>query len=478
MAPPESDARVYYCGNVTFSSYYTLAALASAAAPGLTVTGVRDGVGAGDADAALGIRTAVIQDGTGHLYDVVAADAAKGRDLLARRVKAANTLAEAKEPAGLSFRVERVLTFVDGDGEHNPTGGTSLLIMQHGEGTARPLETLTTDECSSVGTAIGAIHRMRGTFLTDAHYPSYTTEQIHGQLIAWIARLKQAGHVPQEITSSWSRVVETEGLWDFSTCPVHGGFDDGDLLFSGSGLTAVHHWQSMQINDPARDLAWIFGKLDETHRNAVIAAYGRMMGSRLDDLIMLRANLWLQMEQVGDFIDAIDHADNARIIQFKAQVERLAHQLAMIAPVPGSRRDAGARGGAGQPSTITVGTLLGDSAGRDASARGAAHGATRPAAEPETQVGMRSSTRTTSPLPGGALGDIRPNTPRVPTMPDVPVANVVHLDAATTATGAGTAKATGASAHPDAETVVIPAQGADGQAGPDDMATVALHRPQ
>mgnify|MGYP002229573297 CR=1 FL=1 len=72
--------------------------------------------------------------------------------------------------------------------------------------------------------------------------------------------------------------------------PVHGGFSDGDVLFSGATITAVTNWQNMQVNDPARDLAWIFGKLDEDHRNAVLAAYGRMMGSRLDDLIMLRAN--------------------------------------------------------------------------------------------------------------------------------------------------------------------------------------------
>ena len=103
--------------------------------------------------------------------------------------------------------------------------------------------------------------------------------------------------------------------------PVHGGFSDGDVLFSGATITAVTNWQNMQVNDPARDLAWIFGKLDEDHRNAVLAAYGRMMGSRLDDLIMLRANLWLQMEQVGEFIDALNRADSQKIIQFKAQVE-------------------------------------------------------------------------------------------------------------------------------------------------------------
>ena len=161
----------------------------------------------------------------------------------------------------------------------------------------------------------------------------FTTGQIRSQLTAWIKRLRSAGHVPQEITNSWARIIETEGLWSFSTCMVHGGFSDGDFLFSGSAITAVTNWQDMQVNDPARDLAWIFGKLDESHRNAVLSAYGRMMGSRLDDLIMLRANLWLQMEQVGDFIQALNRADNNRIMQFKAQVERLAHQLGVISVI-------------------------------------------------------------------------------------------------------------------------------------------------
>ena len=420
-----------------FSSYYTLAALASAAAPGLAVAGARDGAQLGVTDSALGIRSAVIQDATGQLYDVVAAQGDKARTRLSRRVETARTLARAKEPAGLSFSVERVLKYVPGEGEGSPTGDTALLIMQHRDGVAKPLDTLSLDECASVGTAIGAIHRLRGTFLTKEEYPAYTTEQIHDQLIAWIARLKQAGHVPTEITDSWTRIVATEGLWNFTTCPVHGGFDDGDLLFTGSGLSAIYHWQSMQINDPARDLAWIFGKLDDTHRNAVVSAYGRMMGSRLDDLIMLRANLWLQMEQVGDFISAIDRGDNNRIIQFKAQVERLAHQLAIIAAQNNERNAAhSAKANSDKsPSTITVGTLLDND---------------RKPVDPNTKLGNGIGTAGNTGKSDSAHTEIRPNAPRVPTMPDVPIANVVN----------------------DLETVVIPVQSrADDAAEPDQPAT-------
>lgn len=154
--------------------------------------------------------------------------------------------------------------------------------------------------------------------------------------------------------------METEGLWSFSTRPVHGGFSDGDLIYSGSSITAITNWQDMQINDPARDLAWVFAKLDETHRNAVITAYGRVLGNRLDDLIMLRANLWVQMEQVGDFIKALNAGDNDRIMEFKAQVDRLAHKLGVSARAAHTARpasDAAATSG-NAPSTVTVNTLL------------------------------------------------------------------------------------------------------------------------
>ena len=345
-----------------------LAALASAVMPDISVAGVHASNQGNATDEARGIDHAVVQDSSGRLYDVHASDTEAGRKHLRGRIKAAQALQRAKEPAALGFAVDRVLASSDGDDEHGPTGTTAVMVSPHFDGMSRPLDLLTLDDCASVGTAIGAIHRLNPAFIPQEHYPAYATGQIRAQLVAWIKRLRQAGHIPQEITSSWTAVLDTDGLWSFSTCLVHGGFHDGDILFSGSTITSIVNWQDMQINDPARDLAWIFGKLDEPHRNAVLAAYGRMLGSRLDSLIMLRANLWLQMEQVGEFIQALSDADSQKIIQFKAQVERLAHQLSLAT---GSRSPAASihRSDGKPPSTITVGTLLDAGERRDAMLR-------------------------------------------------------------------------------------------------------------
>ena len=359
-----------------------LAALTSAALPSIVVAGVFPGATHLD-----GIDQAQVRDVTGKTYDVYASDTEEGRRGLAARVKAARALADAREPGGLGFALDRVIAFVPGDDPNGPTGSTAVMVAMHQDGRERDLGLLTLDDCSAMGTAIGAIHRLNPAFLQEAGYPVYVTGQIRAQLNAWIARLRHAGHVPSEITTSWARIMETEGLWSFATCLVHGGFEDGDVRFNGSTITAVNNWQNMQINDPARDLAWVFAKLDEDHRNAVLTAYGRMMGNRLDDLIMLRANLWVQMGQVGDFISALNRADAEKIVQFRAQVDRLAHQLGITvrkaeaqeraaarpaAPSPAGARPADATRAGDPPSTITVSTLLREGERRRAEAEAAA----------------------------------------------------------------------------------------------------------
>ncbi|KFI39726.1 putative aminoglycoside phosphotransferase [Bifidobacterium actinocoloniiforme DSM 22766] len=345
----------------------TLVALASAVMPEAYFTGARASDQASPQDEAEGIDCAIVQNASGRLYDIWATSSEQGKIRLNKRVKAAEALEDVRGVRALGFGVEQVVRYENGANPKGPTGDVAVAIMTHAPGHTQSLKLLTNEECSAVGTAIGAIHRIDPRALRERFYPAYSTDQIADQLKSWIASLRKAGHVPREITDSWSRIVRTEGLWSFDTCMVHGGFADGDLLFSNSGLSAVHNWQNMQVNDPARDLAWTFAKLDQAGRDAVISAYGRMMGSRLDDLIMLRANLWLQMEQVGDFILALEQADNDRIIRFKAQVERLAQQLADSLPKTYSPATAGQLpergGGHGEdmddaPSTVTIGALL------------------------------------------------------------------------------------------------------------------------
>ena len=103
-------------------SDYMLAALASAVLPNLGVAGVRENVQASATDEAKGIDQTVIQDASGKLYDVYATNTKEGRTRLIRRVKAAQTLAAAREPGGLGFDMDRVVAFAPGDGHRTGRG--------------------------------------------------------------------------------------------------------------------------------------------------------------------------------------------------------------------------------------------------------------------------------------------------------------------------------------------------------------------
>lgn len=345
-------------------SSFEIAALASAAMPTLTVATTRRSeqfVLSGDKD---GITTAVVTDTAGEEYDASICDTADGKERLKARARAAYVLDNTHEPSALGFQLDQLKVFVPGDDPTDATGNTAVLITPHINGDAFQLSGLTEAQCAAAGTSIGAIHRLRGKFIVNARYPAHASAQIHQQLEQWITSLKAAGHIPGEILKNWTSIISNENLWNFRSCPVHGGFSDGDILFTSTGVSGIRHWEDMQINDPARDLAWIFTELDPTRRNSVIAAYARIMGKRMDDMIMLRAGLWVQMSQVGDFIRALERADTQKIMRFKSQVESLAHEISLLNP-SGSSPSA-------DPSTLTVGDLL-SSSGVQAGARSQPH---------------------------------------------------------------------------------------------------------
>ena len=152
-----------------------MAALTSAAMPKAAIAGVRPSEQTNSTDESYGIDHAVVQDSTGRLYDVFVSNDEKGRKRLEGRVRAAQTLAQVRELAGLGFELDRIVAFSNANRERCATADTSVMVTAHHSGQARRLDLLTLDDCSSVGTTLGAIHRLRPDFLQAAQYPIYTT---------------------------------------------------------------------------------------------------------------------------------------------------------------------------------------------------------------------------------------------------------------------------------------------------------------
>lgn len=333
-----------------------MAALASDAMPDLSVAAVHGVRFDGLRDDPF--ERAVILDSHGEEYDIAVTDDEGIGVLLGTRARNSSVISRAKESGMLGYRVEHVLAYRQ--------GAPSVLICSHLEGEPVAADLMTDAQCAAVGTAIGALHRMDPSFLQAEGYPQYSSVQIREQFAAWVNHLRRTGRVPAEITTRWHQLAQLDELWEFTSTPVHGGFSDGDFMFGPQGIEAMLNWERLQVNDPARDLAWLFsGILTPAHQDTVLSAYGRLMGSRMDSRIVSRAKLWLQMATVTDFIKALEEADASLIHEYKGRVDELAADLAPIRP---PAQDDG-KGPDGEPrharhardaegNTVTVGTLL------------------------------------------------------------------------------------------------------------------------
>lgn len=286
-----------------------LAALASAAVPGLQPTQVRradaaDGVGE-DVDAA------VVTDAAGRSWVVrVPADPAAGTHLereavLLRRLVAldAGTLPfVVPEPAGSAA--------VRGGGRalvHRSLPGHPLDVgdLRPGPGFSR-----------SLGTALGRLHELPPTIADEAGLPSYTADEHRERRLVELDRAASTGQVPPGLLSRWEKATEDVGRWRFSPCLVHGDLAPERVLAEGGAVTAVVEWGEARVGDPADDLAWLAVGADADALDTVLEAYAVSRDEQPDRHLPVRAQLagevalarWLLHGVRTDDADVVDDA--------------------------------------------------------------------------------------------------------------------------------------------------------------------------
>lgn len=344
---------------------YILAALASAIAPNLSVVAVHDAPNLNDTGLRKSIETSVALDADGTEYDIAVAGNAAAGKVLRRRALAAKLLERAQETQGLNIRLEKAVATGDVD-------GLPVTITRHLEGTPLRFDELDIAQCASLGTAIATVHLLETDFLLDAGYPRFTADGIRSDLAAWVTRLDSSPEVPLAIVDRWKQLVSIDALWQFAPVVIHGDFQPNDILFRDDSVRAIRYWENIQVSDPARDFTWAYEDwVSDQQRDAILSAYGRMMGSRMDARIVPRARLWRQMDIVRELLQALDLADRAWIRSARERVEKLASILNPVIPVTSKSEPVPARGE--ESSTITVGTLLADADNPDVPAPAAAH---------------------------------------------------------------------------------------------------------
>ncbi|MCB7136625.1 macrolide 2'-phosphotransferase [Cellulosimicrobium marinum] len=244
-------------------SALTLAALATAAVPGLDARTARPVEDPGDYD------TAVVTDADGTRWTVRAPRTLQAGAALEAETELLASLQHFAESGVLSFTVPRVSgTAV------LPEGGRAV-VHRTVEGVPLDVDALTPGPglAADLGRVVASVHELPRAIVDDAGLPSYDAEEYRQRRMAELDEAAATGKVPTALLRRWEKALEDVALWRFRPVVVHGDLGPEQVLVTRGRVTAVTGWSDARVADPADDLAWLLVSAPPEAVDSVMEAY-------------------------------------------------------------------------------------------------------------------------------------------------------------------------------------------------------------
>ncbi|MEJ1192966.1 macrolide 2'-phosphotransferase [Pseudarthrobacter sp. CCNWLW207] len=349
-----------------------LAAVATAAVPGLTPTAVSSAP-----DDAADFDTALLLDSEGKRWRVrsprhAEASARLETEFLVLRAFAPGIRAE------LPFLMPTVAGSVR-------LGALSTFVYSHLAGSTRSVEELTAGPeqlAREIGVALAAIHDLPHALVSNADLPSYTPNEFRQRRLNELDQAATTGKIPPSLLRRWEHALEDVSLWRFNPCVVHGDLHEDNLLVEGHRVTAVTGWTDLRIGDPADDFAWLVASNEQDFVDTVLSSYTDSRRDAPDKHLLRRAALSAEFALAQYLVKGIAAGDEAMISEAEGMLETLASDIAehggqaiSVEPLPSPAAPAGtAAAGTVTAWTDTADGGSGDSAAAPCRAQGPAAG--------------------------------------------------------------------------------------------------------
>lgn len=258
-----------------------LAAMASAAVPGLSPTGVT-----GAPDDAADFTSAVLLDDAGKQWRVRSprhpeASIRLETELLVLRTFTPGIRAE------LPFQVPSVAGTVR-------QGDLRTFVYNHVPGMALDLDSLVAEGGrvpTEIGRAMAGIHDLPQSMVDRADLPSYTADEFRQRKLNELDQAATTGRIPAALLRRWEHALEDVTLWKFNPCVVHGDLHEDNLLIADGHVTSVAGWTDLRIGDPADDFAWLIAVHEQAFADVVLEAYHEYRKEQVDPHLLRRAAL-------------------------------------------------------------------------------------------------------------------------------------------------------------------------------------------
>jgi aminoglycoside phosphotransferase (APT) family kinase protein len=281
---------------------FTLAALATAAIPGLEVTAARAHTrrATGSFDAAE-LRTA---DGRRLLIRVP-------RSQSAETEQSADLVAMTAMTAGVRSRLPFAVPSFVGQA---PIDGTRAVVTEFLDGRVVSGDDLTAHDriAESVGGAIAAIHSLPTGFVGDAGLHRETADESRDAVVELIGRASDTGHLPAALLRRWEEATDDAALWRFRPAVVNGALTADSFLVDDERVLAVIGWSAIAVGDPAQDLHWLLTSRGAAAERA-LEAYIVGRGGAADALLPQRALLYGELELARWLLHGVDRHDETII---------------------------------------------------------------------------------------------------------------------------------------------------------------------
>lgn len=295
-----------------------LAAIATAAVPGLTPVGF-----AALSDDAEDFDSALIVDAQKHRWRVRSPRHDEASMRLEAELSALRAFS-AKVRAALPFSLPSVAGTVR-------QGPLRTFVYKDLPGRVPTLEELV-EEGSKLAVALGqcmaAIHQIPDESVEVAGLPTYTADEVRQRKLNELDTAAATGRVPSGLLRRWEHAMEDVTLWRFNATVVHGDFDEEQLQVSHSSITAVKGWTDLHVGDPADDFAWLSAIDDHGFSERVFAAYVEARGKSADPHIMRRAALAAEFALAQWLVKSLDSKDAERIADAEEMLQELDTNIA------------------------------------------------------------------------------------------------------------------------------------------------------
>lgn len=260
-----------------------LAALASAAIPDLSPTGV-----VGSPDDPRDFSAAVVFDGQGSQWRVRSPLHEEAAMRLETELQVLSGFT-AGIRAGLPFRVPSVAGAVRLD-------GMRTFVYHDMPGVEMELEDLAelgSKTSEDIGRVIAAVHALPSDVVENADLPVYTADQYRQRRLNELDQAATTGRIPSVLLRRWENALEEMELWDFTPVVTHGDLHEDNLLVDHDRLVSVTGWTDLHIGDPAEDFAWLASSGNQGFTEEVVTAYWqhRSGGTVQDEHLLRRAVL-------------------------------------------------------------------------------------------------------------------------------------------------------------------------------------------